>query len=213
MNFYSPLTGLTDTVPITYRPKTCFLLTQLGGKPAAEASRIHIAIKKGLDAEGISWTDAASVVTGKDYLLKIWKMIFSVPLVIAVVQRDMPALTRLNIFYELGVAQAMGKETVVVVGKDTEVPSDLVRSEYIPFDGRFKSKFKQFLSGYSDLADHYETIADQFDRNPVLAIDYLRRSFLISGQDYIQQKAQDIVSEENFAARAKNSVELLLARF
>lgn len=53
----------------------------------------------------------------------------------------------------------------------------------------------------------------QLDRDPVLAIDYLRRAYLISGERGIQQKAQHIVEEENYAGRAKNSVELLLAGF
>jgi hypothetical protein len=213
MNFYNPNSGEVDTGPVAYRANTCFLLTQIGGAPTNEVEQIQQAILSALKSRNIKLTDATSEVTGKDFLLKIWKMIYSVPLVVAVVQRDMPALTRLNIFYELGVAQAMGKETVVVVGKDTEVPSDLVRTEYIAFDREFKAKFRKFLKGYLDLSGYYESIADQLDRNPVLAIDYLRRAYLISGERGINQKAQHIVKEENFAGRARNSVELLLAGF
>jgi hypothetical protein len=139
MNFYNPNSGEVDTGPVAYRENTCFLLTQIGGAPTNEVEQIQQAILSVLKSRNIKLTDATSEVTGKDFLLKIWKMIYSVPLVVAVVQRDMPALTRLNIFYELGVAQAMGKETVVVVGKDTEVPSDLVRTEYtnLPEDQQY----------------------------------------------------------------------------
>jgi len=213
MNFYNPNTGEADTGPVSYRAKTCFLLTQIGGAPASEVEQIQREVLSLLKSKNIKLIDATSEVTGKDFLLKIWRMIYSVPLVVAVVQREMPALTRLNIFYELGVAQAMGKETVVVVGKNTEVPSDLVRTEYIAYNREFKGKFRKFLTGYLNLSGYYESIADQLDRNPVLAIDYLRRAYLISGERGVHRKAQRIVKEENFAGRAKNSVELLLAGF
>ena len=62
-------------------------------------------------------------------------------------------------------------------------------------------------------ANHYELVADQLDKNPVLAIDYLKRAFLISGDDRLRAKADELVRNEGLSGRARNSVELLAAAF
>jgi len=102
---------------------------------------------------------------------------------------------------------------MVVVGENTDVPSDLMRTEYIPYDQGFDKSFAQFLHEYEQLSGFYETISEQLDNNPVLAMDYLRRSFLISGDEAVRSRAQAIVDQGNFDGRARNSVEVLLASF
>ena len=39
--------------------------------------------------------------------------------------------TQMNIYYKLGVAQALGKETLVVKSPGAKLPSDFVRTEYV----------------------------------------------------------------------------------
>ncbi len=56
-------------------------------------------------------------------------------------------------------------------------------------------------------------IADQLERNPVLAIDYLRRAFLISGNEGLRGKARALLDQAGVDDRAKNSVEQLAAAF
>jgi hypothetical protein len=213
MNFYNPTNGEVDTTPVNYRPRTSFLLTQLGGNKSPELLRMRQSIDEMLSARSISIIDAGSVTTGKDFLLKIWKLIYAVPMVIAVVERYTPIGTLQNIFYELGVAQAMGKETLVIVGDKADMPSDLVRTEYISFGKQFAQQFSQFLDDYEALAGYYDTVSEQLDRNPVLAIDYLRRSYLISGEISAREKARGLLQGANADDRAKNSVEALLANF
>ena len=213
MIFYNPLTGEVDHSPVKHRPRTCFVLTQLGGTKNPELLHMRKSAEDVLASRDIDVIDAASVTTGKDFLLKIWKLIYSVPMVVALVERYTPVETLHNIYYEFGIAQAMGKETMVVVGKDTVVPSDLMRTEYIPYDRGFDKTFAQFLDEYEELSGYYETISDQLDNNPVLAMDYLRRSFLISGDEAVRSRAQAIVEQGNFDGRARNSVEALLASF
>jgi len=62
-------------------------------------------------------------------------------------------------------------------------------------------------------ADHYELVADQLENNPILAIDYLKRAFLISGEERLRDKTLILVGEAGLDGRAKNSVELLAAAF
>ena len=157
--------------------------------------------------------DAATKITGRDFLIKIWKQIAASPLVAGIVHEDIPASTQANIYYELGIAQALGKETVIVKSPKAKVPSDLVRTEYIEFNGQFNSKFSTYLNGLYSQAEHYELVAEQLDRNPILAIDYLRRAYLITGDKKLRTKAKTVLKNSGLKNRAKNSVEMLVANF
>ena len=68
-------------------------------------------------------------MTGWDFLIKIWKLIASSPLAVGIVHEDIASSTQVNIYYELGIAQALGKETVIVKSPGAKVPSDFVRTE------------------------------------------------------------------------------------
>ena len=107
----------------------------------------------------------------------------------------------------------MGKETVIVKSPNSDIPSDFVRSEYVLFDDHFATNFSRYLEGLADLANHYEVIAAQLDRNPVLALDYLKRAYLITGDARLRVKATDVSDNADFGDRAKNSVEILAREF
>ena len=95
----------------------------------------------------------------------------------------------------------------------TEIPSDLVRTEYIEFNADFEQAFNSYLCSLAKQADHYELVADQLDRNPILAINYLKRAFLISGEERLREKARSLIEKASLIDRAKNSVEILAADF
>lgn len=107
----------------------------------------------------------------------------------------------------------MGKESVIVKSPPAEIPSDFVRTEYIEFNADFDESFAQYLGSLDEQAAHYEIVADQLDRNPVLAIDYLKRAYLISGDSNLQKKASELVRAAGLESRARNSVEALAAVF
>lgn len=210
---YRPTDGDAHTAKVTYRPRTCFLMTQLGRPIPEEVDAIRKGLGRVLKAHSVELIDANSVITGRDFLLKIWNMIVTVPLTIAVIHEDMPTTTQCNVFYEIGVAQALGKETIVVKTKLAQVPSDFVRTEYIEYDEDFEEKVSTYLTSFFEQSDYYETMADQLDSNPLLAIDYLRRAFLISNNEEIRGKAHRIFQTLDIEKRAKNSVEMLLSDF
>ena len=171
------------------------------------------AVKRCCRAAGFTVIDAHSRVTGRDFLLKIWKLVASTPLSVGIVHENIAPTTQANIFYELGVAQALGKETVIVKSEKSEVPSDFIRTEHVIFDKRFDKEFGKYLKGLSEQAAHYEMVAEQLDRNPILAIDYLRRAYLITGNRKLKAKAKTLLKEAGVESRAKNSVEQLAAAF
>ena len=112
----------------------------------ARASASDSTISTLLADRGFSTIDADSVTTGKDFLLKIWRLVLSVPLGVAVIQEGIPARTLANIFYELGWSQANGKVTIVVRVGDAGLPSDFVRTEYVSYDAQFEQRFSSFLA-------------------------------------------------------------------
>ena len=209
---YRPTDGDPLTTPIKYRPRTCFLMTQLGA-PTKDDIAIREALTEILSKFRIKTIDANSVVTGKDFLLKIWNLLVAVPLGIAIVNETMSAGTLANIFYELGVLQAHGKETLVVKTKAAKIPSDFVRTEYVQYDGDFSKRITSFLEDLLKQAEYFEIVADQLEKNPLLAIDYLRRAYLISGKINLRSRARQIIATSALKGRAKNSVEMLLANF
>jgi hypothetical protein len=188
-------------------------MVQLASPVSAIAAEIRSRLTDLLREEGFGSIDASSEVTGRDFLLKIWKMMFSVPLGIAVIHGDMPRRTYANIFYELGVMQAYGKETLVVRTEDAQVPSDFIRTEYVVYDRDFDANITKYLESVGKQAEYYLKVSDQLENNPLLAIDYLRRSYLISGDESCRAKAQSHFNTASLEGRAKNSVEMLLVNF
>jgi hypothetical protein len=192
-------------------------MTKLGKRVPQVVSEIRYRLTTFLVTNGVPVIDASHTLTGKDFLLKIWNIILSVPLGIAIVDKSMNSSTLSNIFYEVGLMQAYGKETLIIKTKGTKIPSDLVRTEYLEFDETFEGELKKYLYSLLELADHYETLADQLENNPLLAIDFLRRSYLISGDEMLQDKANSIyatyANEAPMLRNINNCVEKLLAAF
>lgn len=210
---YNPMNSDPSTVPIRYLPKTCFIMSQLR-KPLPE---IQIVIRKRLGdflkANGYNEIDTDSSLTGRDFLVKIWTMVFQVPIGIAIITRQTTRKTLANIFYEIGLLQAYGKETLVIKTSDTRVPSDFVRTEHLVFDDDFETKLSQYFTFIASLQEHFDIMAEQLQNDPLLAIDYLRRAFLITGDSSYREKAQLLYSKSDQRIRATNCVENLLVNF
>ncbi|MGC1183034.1 hypothetical protein [Legionella sp.] len=214
MIIYSPIGGEPLTYSLESQPRHCFLMTRLGFPIPKEVTKIRDSINKICKAKKYKLIDASTDVTGGDYLLKIWKTIASTPISIGICHEDIPKQTQENIYYEIGAAQAMGKETIIIKSIKAEIPSDFKRTEYIEFNNEFNKKLRKYFTRLEKIAYQYETMADQFDpSNPILAIDYLKRAFLICGDERLRKKALVILQNAGLQDRAKNSVEILAANF
>lgn len=214
MIYYKPTDGEIQTTPIESRPKHCFLMTQLGEPVPPQAIQIRKDVENLLKQADFSLLDANSKVTGRDFLIKIWKFIIGVPAGVAIIHEDMPTQTLCNIFYELGMMEAYGKETVIIKTKAAKIPSDFLRTEYIEYNSSFANKFSQWIEQLNDLSDYFATVADQLEKNPLLEIDYLRRAYLISGDTELKKRANQIFEATQLeSVRAKSSVESMLKNF
>jgi hypothetical protein len=104
MIIYSPLDGEVLTTGITSRPRCCFLMTQLGDPVPEEVEAIRRSVSDLCRDGGYEVIDARTQVTGRDFLLKIWRMIASAPFAVGVCHEEIPFSAQANIYYELGAA-------------------------------------------------------------------------------------------------------------
>jgi hypothetical protein len=213
MILYRPTDGDPHTKSLKYRPKTCFIMSQMGANIPSIVTEIRKSLSKSLKSYGIQEIDAETIVTGRDFLLKVWGCIITVPMGIAIVSNEIPPQTMANIFYEIGLLQAYGKETLVIKTKGVNIPSDLVRTEYLEYDANFQEKINKFLDALFELPEYFETMSEQLENDPLLSIDYLRRAFLITGNNEYREKAKVLYNSSSIKRRAKNSVEMLLLNF
>ena len=213
MIFYRPTDGDVGSAPVKWRPRTCFLMAAMGGLLPREVVSAKKRISQALRRAKFSTVDAASVTTGKDFLLKIWRLAISCPVGIAVIHEGIRPDTMANVYYELGWMQAYGRETVVVKIGDVTLPSDLVRHEYIALDAHFTRGFRDFLESLGERAAYYQELADLLEANPLLAIDYLRRAYLLTGDVALKREAKRIFTASGLSNRARDSVERLMVAF
>lgn len=211
MIFYDLIEGDAYSKKINYKPKTCFIMTQLGSPIPNSVVSIRKRVRKCLGVKDIKTIDANYDVTGKDFLNKIWEVILSVPIGVAIITEDMAPSTLTNIFYELGLMQALGKGTLIIKTKESSVPSDFVRTEYIDYPRGFTNRFEKFRDGLFARAEHYYVVADQLEQNPVLAIDYLKRAYLItSEQKYKNRILEIIIGSSSLDKQSKDNIRNLL---
>jgi len=213
MILYRLTDGDVDNTPIKWREKYCFLMTQLGGTISPEVLEVRDRLTKLFLEINYNIIDANGIKTGNDFLNKIWKIIISVPVGVAIMHKGIEPKTMANIYYELGIMQALGKETITIKVGEVSLPSDVVRSEYIEYGASFDEDMRKFFNSLKDTADHYIMISEQLKKNPLLVIDYLRRAYLITGDVTLQERVIEIMKSPDFSARAKNSVEKLLSSF
>lgn len=195
MPLYHLLEGDVYTKEIKYRARTCFVMTQIGKPIPKEVKKIRTTLSKYLKKVTIKEIDADSDITGRDFLIKIWDNIISVPLGIAVITEELSQRTLENIFYEIGLFQALGKETLIIKTKETSVPSDFVRTEYIEYGRDFKIRINKYVNTFFEQANFYHTMADQLGSDPLIAIDYLKRAYLIDKKRHHKKEAREIFNK------------------
>ena len=211
---YSIIDGDVYSKQIKYRPRTCFIMTKLGGEIPIEIRNMRRTVEKYLKNQKFEVIDASSKVTGRDFLFKIFELILSVPLGIALISENLNSTTIANIFYEIGLLQALGKETLIIIKEGSNIPSDFIRTEYIEYDNKFKNKINEYLKTYFELAEHYELLGCELKKNPITSIDYLRRSYLMTAESNTKNKINKIISSlfspEYFTEEIQKNIKTLI---
>ena len=208
MIVYSPINGEVLSSAIQFHPKHAFIMTQLAGPTPTELSEIKTALKVQLASIGFDWIDATSLLTGKDFLDKIWKIILGVPLGIAIVTPNMSEKTIANIFYELGIMDALGKETLIIKSTSYKIPSDFKRTEYLNYDTTFTSRFDQFRKNLLEREQHYWLMSEILEADPVLSIDYIKRAYLLNPKKVYKKEAEEIFYQNIHAIDKQSKIHI-----
>lgn len=213
MIYYRPTDGGPHAGPMQWRPRTAFLMQQLTEPLPGRVADARRTVEKVLKSSEFRWVDAGMVTTGSDFLLKIWQLAASCPVGIAIVHEGISATTLANIYYELGLMQAYGRETLVIrVGKPA-LPSDFVRTEFLKADSQLPQKLHGYVASLGERAATYEQMADLLENDPLLSIDYLRRAYLLTGQGPTRERAREIFQNQVLGARSASSVERMMVAF
>lgn len=210
---YNPADSDIYNVPIQYRPKTCFIMCRLRKPIPNDQAEIRIALGKLIKKRGYAEIDAESSIIGKDFLSKIWNMVYQVPIGIAIITRGTSRRTLGNIFYEIGLLEASGKETLVIKTRDTQIPSDFIRTEYIEYDSDFETQINKYFDTITELQQHFNFMAQQLKKDPLLAIDYMRRAYILTGDETYRNGAKKLYSEACKKGMVVSCVQELFVKF
>jgi hypothetical protein len=210
---YSPVSGDPRADAIHWRRKTVFVMQQLGSPVPPAVKRVRKQIESVLSRAGYTAVDATSTTTGRDYLLNIWDLLLGCPVGVAIVQEGIASATMANIYYELGMLQAYGRETVVVKIGAPLLPSDFARTQYIEAGRGFDTRFKSFVDSLDERKEYYLKVGAGVEHDPLLAIDYLRRASLLGGNSDLTRRARTLLDASGIGRRGKHSVEELLLTF
>lgn len=210
MIYTSPVTGDVRQEPVRWQPKTAFLMQQLGQPLPPPARSARASVRRELARIGFRAVDARDQTTGHDYLETIWSLLLGCPVGVALIHEGISPNTLANICFELGMMKAYGRETIIVRIGDAPIPSDLVRNEWIPAGRGFERRFRRFCRSLSDRERYYRTLAAEVEPNPLVAIDYCRRGYLLGEDAGMRELATRSMTESGVEGRARASVEALL---
>ena len=95
--------------------------------------------------------------------------------------------------------------TLIIKSKDYEIPSDFKRTEYVNFNSTFISSFRKFQSNLDERESHYWLMGEIMQADPVLAIDYIKRAYLLRPLNKYIKEAERIykMNEDQIDAQSK----------
>ncbi len=80
------------------------------------------------DELGVSIRRADDKLWAGPFMEKVWDGIYAADLILADCTQSNP-----NVFYEIGIAHAIGKKVVLLTRSEADIPSDIKHYDYIPY--------------------------------------------------------------------------------
>jgi hypothetical protein len=121
--------------------RVCFVLMPF----APRFDKVYETIQRLVEAKGYECLRADQVFRATDIMYVVVEMIHRADVVIADVTGRNP-----NVFYELGYAHAIGKETVLLTQNEKDVPFDVRQRQFVLYrpGSRMKSQLRRIIDGY-----------------------------------------------------------------
>jgi len=85
-------------------------------------------LKKMGDQMGIVIRRADDIVSTEPFMEKVWAGICAAKLILADCTQQNP-----NVFYEIGIAHAVGKRVMLITRSENDIPADIKHFDYIPY--------------------------------------------------------------------------------
>ena len=129
-------------------PRLCFVAMPYGPEWFGQVKeKISLAAEK----TGFKAIVSLEQLTPGPILDQIWQGIRVADVVLADITDNNP-----NVFYEIGLAHALGKEVIVITQDDGKVPFDIRNSRYIPYDVTKLSELK------TELVDAFNSVTARY---------------------------------------------------
>lgn len=200
---FSPLSEqVLDALPSALRPKSAFIMRQLGQPPLIDQA-MNLVVRERLVARGFAAIDADGSVGGKDYLARILGLIRGTGFTVAIFSHETRGTAMANIALELGFAAMCGKPLVIVKAPKAVAPSDLKRTDWIDYDpenvAEFDRKFGQAIDDIVSLGEFEATLLttslDARTPDCAVALERAMKGFLLTGgNEFIE--AADLIRQK-----------------
>lgn len=125
---------------------TCFVIMPFGSVFNSEYNNI---IRPAIEMAGLKCIRGDEIYSKPQVTADIWKALRSSRIVIAELSGK-----NINVFYELGLAHAIGKPTIIITRNEKDVPFDLKALRYLYYDinnpawgDNLKSNLKEMIQG------------------------------------------------------------------
>lgn len=199
---FSPITEDVLKGPFKPLPRGVFFLTQSNSLISDIDEATSSKVEEYLLKNRFEVCRANRTRRTKDYLEKIISLIRGCGFCLSIVSRDTPSETLANIFFEIGIANLLGKPTILIKRGKMNLPSDFVRTEWVQYkegeDAQFKKDFQDALDGVMEMSDYYHKLGElafeASEPNLDLAFERFRQSALITGHEDSLNKIRDVLS-------------------
>ena len=95
------------------------------------------------------------------------------------------------ILYGLGISVVDSSIPSVAIFRKIHI-WNRVRTEYLEYSRGFTSQFNSYIDKLWEQVDYYVEMAEQLINNPMLAIDYIAKAYLITGEDTYKEQIKQI---------------------
>jgi hypothetical protein len=184
---FSPVDQEELKSPYPPRPRSAFLMLQLGAGAASVEQAMAAATRETLTEQNFTAVSADEVRRTSDFLHKIIELIRGCGFGIAIFSDRTPAKTLANIFFEIGVAAILGKPVQLVWSgrnpKGNAAPSDFIRTEWIRYvvgsETQLRRELRDAITQIEEAATYYRSIGD-------VAVEALEPDFELAFERYKQ---------------------------
>ncbi|MDG6249835.1 hypothetical protein [Methanocalculus sp.] len=207
-------------------PKQCFLIISDAensnniddnGTKTKEKSLLRVKIDEVFNSFGYSVIDAMSIFESGDNYCKICKLILSSAFGIAVITKDTKERSLKNIYLEIGLMIAYGKEVIIITNDRQSLASDLLGKgnlEYLDFIDMQK-KLKSWLENFYKESSYYTDIAEIYfqDSDYEYSFEFYKKAIMYGDDTAIRNLKDNFGRDQLKKLKISNRLQTEINKF